>query len=211
MIQEIEITCGSYTLQKYTGEYIGMMMERDFNAEKKELFHKMSGHVPELYDPANSNGRANSYPSAVHTENTVGSEPSIRGRNLYIPINAWFTLNSACAFPLVALQYNELHITVTLRPIQELFQIRDVFDSQYNFPHIQPNFNESRFQMYRYLQTPPSGYIFPEYYENKINTWNADIHLLSTYCFLSKEETQKFAAEDQVYLVKDVFEHKYEK
>ena len=43
-----------------------------------------------------------------------------------------------------------------------------------------------------------------------MNTWNADIHLLSTYCFLSKEETQKFAAEDHVYLIKDVYEHKYE-
>jgi hypothetical protein len=210
MIQEIEITCGSFTLQKYTGEYIGMMMERDFNAEKKELFHKMSGHIPELYDPANSNGRTNAYPSAVHTENTVGAEPSIRGRNIYIPINAWFTLNSACAFPLVALQYNELHITVTLRPIQELFQVRDVFDSQYNFPHIQPNFNESRFQMYRFLQTPPSLEISANNYENKLSTWDADVHLISTYCFLSKEEAEVFARKDHIYLVKDVFKHSFE-
>jgi hypothetical protein len=34
--------------------------------------------------------------------------------------------------------------------------------------------------------------------------------LISTYCFLSKEEAHVFAAEDHVYLVKDVFEHKYE-
>ena len=210
MIQEIEITCGSFTLQKYTGEYIGMMMERDFNTEKKELFHKMSGHTTELYDPANSNGRTNAYPSALHTDNTVGAEPSIRGRNIYIPINAWFTLNSACAFPLVALQYNELHITVTLRPIQELFQVRDVFDSQYNFPHIQPNFNESRFQMYRFLQTPPSLEISADKYENKLSTWDADVHLISTYCFLSKEEAEVFARKDHIYLVKDVFKHSFE-
>ena len=64
--------------------------------------------------------------------------------------------------------------------------------------------------MYRFLQTPPSGYIAPDDYANKFLTWNADIHLISTYCFLSKEETQVFAAEDHVYLIKDVFEHKYE-
>jgi hypothetical protein len=33
---------------------------------------------------------------------------------------------------------------------------------------------------------------------------------MATYCFLSKEERQLFAGEDQVYLVKDVFEYKFE-
>jgi hypothetical protein len=63
--------------------------------------------------------------------------------------------------------------------------------------------------MYRFLQTPPSDIIDPEKYENKISTWNADVHLISTYCFLSKEEAQLFANDDQVYLVKDVFEYNF--
>jgi hypothetical protein len=209
MIQEIVITCGSTTLQKYTGEYLAAMVERDFSAEKKDLFNRMSGNTVELNDPAYAFGRANAYPSASYTASTVGAEPSIRGRNIYIPLNLWFTLNAGCAFPLVCLQYNELHIKVTMRPIRDLFQVRDVFDMENGFPYMQPDFNESRFQMYRFLQSPPSSVILPEAYENRISTWNADIHLLSTYCFLSKEETQVFAAEDQVYLVKDVFEYKF--
>jgi hypothetical protein len=32
---------------------------------------------------------------------------------------------------------------------------------------------------------------------------------LATYCFLSKEETQVFASQDQVYLVKDVFQYNF--
>jgi hypothetical protein len=36
------------------------------------------------------------------------------------------------------------------------------------------------------------------------------VHLLATYCFLSEEERKKIALEDQVYLVKDVFEYKFE-
>lgn len=210
MIKEVLITCGSLTLQRYSGEYMAAMVDRDFSAEKKELFHKMTGNISEVNDPAIAHGRTNSYPSASFTPNIAGAEPSIRGRNLYIPINTWFTLNSTCAFPLVALQYNELVISVTMRPIQELFQVRDIFDVEYNYPYIQPDFNESRFQMYRYLQTPPTGFIQPDDYGNRFLTWNADIHLLATYCFLSKEETQMFAAEDHIYLVKDVFEHKYE-
>jgi hypothetical protein len=40
MIKEITITCGSLTLQKYSGEYLAAMVERDFTAEKKDLFNK---------------------------------------------------------------------------------------------------------------------------------------------------------------------------
>jgi hypothetical protein len=210
MIQEILITCGSQTLQKYSGEYLASMVERDFSADKKELFYRMTGNVPELNDPANSYSRANAYPSAYYTKNTTGAEPSIRGRTLYIPINTWFTLESRCAFPLVSLQYNELYITITMRPIQDLFQVRDVFDPTNNFPYVRPDFNQPQFQMYRFLQTPPAIRIDPLNYKNTVSNWNADIHLISTYCFLSKEESQLFAGEDQVYLVKDVFQYDFQ-
>jgi len=186
------------------------MVDRDFTSIKKDLFKNMTGDVIELNDPAVAYGRQDTYPSASWTPNTAGAEPSIRGRTLYIPINTWFTLNSNCAFPLIALQYNELIITVTMRPIQELFQVRDIFDTTNAFPYIQPDFNQSQFQMYRFLQTPPTPYIQPGDYGNKSSVWNADIHLMSTYCFLSKEEAKLFAAEDQLYLVKDVFNYNFQ-
>jgi len=214
MISEILITCGSQTIQKYTGEYLRAMVERDFSTEKKSLFDQMTGNVVELYDPANAYTRENAYPSAYFNTGTTvngvtSSEPSIRGRKLYIPINTWFTLDSRCAFPMIALQYNELYITVTMRPIQELFQVRDVFDAPNQFPYIQPDFNQPQFNMYQFLQTPPPDLSVPNAYPNTTNVWNADIHLVSTYCFLTGEEARQFAAEDQVYLVKDVFEYTF--
>jgi Major capsid protein N-terminus/Large eukaryotic DNA virus major capsid protein len=212
MIREIEITCGNTVLQRYSGEYLSAMVQRDFNAEKKDLFDRMSGNITELNDPANWPARGTkvgAYPSAYYTDSQAGSEPSIRGRELYIPINAWFTLDSRCAFPLVNLQYNELIINITLRPISELFQVRDVFDASNGFPYVSPDFNQDRFQMYRFLQTPPTIDIASNHYLNQIRTWNTDVHLISTYCFLSNEERQKFASEDQVYLVKDIFEYNY--
>lgn len=210
IIKEIVVTSGSITLHKFTGDYLAAMVERDFTEEKKNLFNKMSGNTDNLNDPANTKGRLNSYPNSFYTSNTNGSEPSIRGRDLYIPLNMWFTMNHKCAFPLIALQYNELQIEVTLRPIQDLFQVRDVFDTQYGYPYVKPDFNENRYQLYRYLQSPPSVNISAENYENKTNGWNADVHLLSTYCFLSKEEATKVAKEDHLYLIKDVYEYKYE-
>jgi len=215
MIKEITIQAGSFLLAKYSGEYIAACVDRDFNTDKKKLFNTMSGNINEINDPANAYSRGNTYPSAyfdVNTSDTIGTEPSIRGRQLYIPINAWFTLDSRCAFPLISLQYNELEIYVTLRPIQELFQVRDIFDAENNYPYIQPDFNQARFQMYRFLQTPPSGDTSVEggKYTNFINNWNADIHLMTTYAFLSKDEAKLFAGEDQIYLVKEVFQYQFD-
>lgn len=217
MIEEIEITCGSVLLQRYSGRYINSVVQRDFNADKKELFDKMTGNVPELNDPANWARRnfappylSNTYPNAMYNAGaSSGAEPSIRGHTLYIPLNTWFMLESRCAFPLVALQYNELSMNVTIRPIQQLFQVRDVFNPTNNFPYVQPDFIQNQFQMYRYLQTPPSLDLSSSKYENQTLTWNADVHLLATYCFLSEDEQKLFAAQDQVYLVKDVFEYTF--
>lgn len=210
IIQEVLITCGSLTIQRYTGDYLKAMVERDFTEGKKELFNKMTGNISELNDPANAFGRNNQYPSAYYTNNSLGSEPSIRARQLYIPINTWFTLDNRCAFPLVCLQYNELEITITLRPIQELFQVRNIFDASNNWPYIQPDFNTREFQMYHFLQSPPNYFIDSSVYPNTSNVWNADVHLLSTYCFLSKEESKIFAAKDQIYLIKDFFNYSFQ-
>jgi hypothetical protein len=186
------------------------MVERDFSATKKDLFNEMTGNVSELNAPRNANGRSGAYPNAYFQPGSLGAEPSIRGRTLYIPINMWFTLDSKCAFPMASLQYNELHINITLRSIEELYQVRDVFDYTNGLPLMRPNYTQNQFQLYRFLQTPPSDNLDAENYENKTNGWNADIHILANYCFLSKEETRTFTSENQVYLIKDVIEHKYE-
>ena len=209
LIKEVTISSGSQLLQRYTGEYLYSMVERDFSAEKKDLFNKMTGNITEFNDPGNAFGRVNTYPTSFYTPSTVGAEPSIRGRQLFIPINTWFTLDSRCAFPLVCMQYNELIISVTLRPIQELFQVRDVHDIKNLYPYVQPDFNQAHFQMYRFLQTPPAVDTKQSNYQNQTSVWNADVHLLATYCFLSKDEAQVFAAKDQIYLVKDVFQYNF--
>ena len=209
MIEEVEIVVGGQTLNRYSGAYLLAMVQRDFTAEKKELYDKMSGNVPELNDPGNVGSRVNAYPNAYYTTNPVGPEPSIRARKLYIPINFWFTLAAKMAFPLVALQYNELEINITLRPVQELIVIRDVTDQENNYPYIQPNFNESLQQFYRFLQPPPDISLNTLSYQDKRTNWNADIHLISTYGFLSEEESKVFAAREQKYLFKSIYDWKF--
>ena len=209
MISKISIVCGNYTLQEYSGDYLLAAVQRDFTGVKKDLFDAMSGNTAEMNNPGNAGARVNSYPNAFYTSDLPGPEPSIRGRILYIPLNNWFGLKSQMAFPLTSLQYNELQIIVTIRPISELFQIRDVFDTVYNYPYIAPNFNTWYMQFYRFLQPPPDIELGITSYADTRTLWNADVHLNCTYCFLSNEEERIFAMEEQKYLIKQVHEQQF--
>jgi hypothetical protein len=204
IIKNITITCGNQTLQEFSGAYLLSMVQRDFSGVKKELFNRMIGNVVELTDPANANGRVNTYPNAYYSPSVQGPEPSIFGRTLYIPLNAWFNLKTQMAFPLVALQYNELHITITLRPIYELFTIRDVMDPLNQYPRVAPNFNLYYMQFYRFLQPPPDVCLGVNSYVDTRTLWNSDINLNCTYCFLSNDESRLFALNEQKYIFKQV-------
>lgn len=235
MIETIEVNVGGMTLQKYSGDYLTSMINRDFSFEKKELINNMTGNVKECTDPANADSNiSKQYPNAVFNNSQGGAEPSIRGRKLYIPLNLWFGLTSKQAFPLVSLQYNELTVTITLRPIRELFVIRDVKNPYNNYEYIAPNFNEPSDQMYIFLQTPQGivrnntndddcnhlstnnslQYLgppestdeFQNSYVDRREVWDADIHLISTYCFLHDDERRVFAANNQEYIIKEVYE-----
>ena len=239
MIKEVVFSVGGQILQRMTGKYLQAVVQRDLNGTKRFLYDSMTGNTAELNDPANFSGRKNTYPNVYYTPvtatNPQGPEPSIRGRRLYIPLNAWFCNNSRTAFPLVALQYNELQIDVVMRPVRDLFVTRDINYAPHPIkiytdpanptvytidpitptevaqaPFIQPNFNEQEYQFYRFLQPPPSPDITTsEVYLDKRTDWNADVHLLSTYCFLSAEESRVFASQEQKYLLKEAYEWEY--
>lgn len=206
MIREITISVGSSILQRFSGNYLTAMIERDFSSTKKDLCNRMTGNTSYFNDPANYLNRVNVYPNAFYSSSAGGSEPSIRGSIIYIPINVWFTLNAKQAFPLVALQYNELVIDIKLRPISELYVIRDVLDKTNDYPYIQPNMNIAYQQFHNFLQTPPNVDLN---YTDKRTNWRSDIHLISTYAFLSKEENQIFAQSSHEYLIKEVYERVY--
>lgn len=221
MIEEVEVVVGNSTLAKYSGEYLSILNARDTSAPRRELWNKMTGNIPELNDPANSNGRKGIYPTVVYLEkdgNQIQPEPSIRRTQLTIPLEPWFGLSSKQAFPLIAVQNNEMTIRVHLRPVDELFRVRNVIDYKNGeFNYISPDQNQREFAIQRFLY-PPTDASLNEYNGIKTDsseflkmpdTWNADIHLISTYVFLSEEERQLFARKEHNYLVRDVFEYDY--
>lgn len=207
MIERVRFTVGGQVIQEFTGQYLYNLVERDFDNTKKDLYYKMTGNVPELNDPANTNGCVNVYPSVYPTTSpeysTLGPEPSIRSRELYIPLNIWFTLASKMAFPLVSLQYSELHIEVDIRPVKELFVVRGV-EADGDYYH-QPNLTNPLYQFYRFLQPPPDASLSEASYTDTRTDWAADVHLLSTFAFLTNDEIRVFAEKEQKYLIKQAY------
>ena len=218
MIKNVRIMVGTTVIQEYNGDYMRCMTERDFSTEKKNQFDIMSGNTSEFNEPENYENRRFHYPNAFYNNpNLVDREPSIRGRRLYIPLSPWFMNSSKFALPLVSLQYSEVTIEVTMRPIKELFTINTILpintniqDDTYStkisqlYERIQPDFTIDRHNMYRFLQPPPTIELNAGDYDNKTNTWNTDVHIIANYGFLTSEESTIFACQEQKYLIKDV-------
>ena len=226
MIKEITISIGGHIIKQYSGEFISFIKERDFNDAKKELFNKMTGNEADLNDPANALGRSNQYPTAYwynrgddFNPNIThkAEEPSIRGRQLFIPLEAWFGQTSKMAFPLVALQYSELHINVTFRPVYELFTIKDVTNEDENAAdlYVAPSLTNDFTSIYRFLNPPnipPPGLgnaVANNVYDDQRTDWNADVHLIANYIFLDEAEREVFAKNDQKYLLRIPYETEF--
>ena len=214
MIRSIKIYSGGTTLAEYPGEWLHAMQQRDFNKAKKNLWDKMVGNVDALKNPAkaveNSTDIFNAphYPSTLNDGSCNRIEPSIRGKQLYIPIDAWFCGESKTALPLVSIQYQEIYIKVTFRPICDLFRIRNVGDANGNYPYISPKLSTQLNNIWRFLSPPTvrtatGPDISQNFYPDRRQVWDADIHLLSNYYFIDKEERLMFARDDQTYLIKE--------
>ena len=220
MVREIEIHSGGVCLSKYSGEYLSCLKERDFNKAKKNLWDKMTGNTTDLHSPEDDIGRENIYPHAQSDISGGSVEPSIKGKKLYIPLDAFFCDSSKLALPLVALQYQEIYIKITFEPIKNLYVINDTLQVQYSHglgPRVSPNPNEPEHQLWRFLQPPKKSTACRSTiadseengYDTKINDWNADIHLISTYIFLDKVEQRVMAQNSHKILFKQVHTHNF--
>ena len=218
IIERVRFTVGGQLIQQFSGQYLDNLIHRDFSDTKKDLYYRMTGANNELTDPSVWND--GTYPTAYFNTTRAGPDPSIRGRKIYIPLNIWFTLAAQMAFPLVSLQYNELEIDIDLRPVSEWFVIRngskagdsdpggaDTFVNQYHAP----DFNNALDQFYRFIQPPPDISLnTTTSYTDKRTNWNTDVHLISTYGFLTDDEVRVFAQKEQKYLIKEVHEYNFE-
>jgi len=133
MIDHVDVTMNGQVIQRLDGEWLKFYSYLTHDYNKRLIVDQMVGNVPELYDPANAYDRVNQYPHAItptetptELPNTTVPEPSIRSRQLVVPLHFWFCENPGLALPLVSLQNSEVYINVTLRNINDLYTVIDV-------------------------------------------------------------------------------------
>jgi len=168
----------------------------------------MVGNVPELYDPANAYDRQNQYPHAItpvtlpsNLPQTLVPEPSIRSRQLVIPLHFWFCENPGLALPLVALQNSEVYINVTLRNLNDLYTVVDVDSTSTTYgQRIKPRGDDTTAM--KLFLSPPNANGTPS--NPLLTTFFPDPYLEGNFIYLTELEMNQVARADTTVLVKTV-------
>lgn len=202
MIHHVSVLINGQEIVRHTGEWMKLYANLQFDANKRAIIDKMVGNLPELYDPANANGRINQYPSSITSPTTKG-QASIPGRVLQIPLHFWFCESIGKALPLVALQYSDVEIVVELRNMYELFTTVDVNPTSSTYgQRVAPDTANSLFNMSHFLSPPTldaTSNAIPD-----LKSWNLNPYIEANYIFVTDEEMAHLARTDHSFIIKQV-------
>jgi hypothetical protein len=208
LIDSIELTMNGQVIQRMTGEWMKMYSYLTHDANKRKIIDQMVGNVPELYDPANAYDRINQYPHAITplpapaplpsaSPQTRTPEPSIRGRQLVIPLHFWFCENPGLALPLTSLQNTDVYINITVRALNDLYSVIDVNPA--NTTTFGQRVAPVNYPMQLFLSPPkPNG----DPLNTSVTTWIPDFYVEANYIYLTEMEMNQLARADQTFLVK---------
>jgi hypothetical protein len=98
IIDYITINIGGTDIDKHYGTWLDIFYELTHTSEQERGYNAMIGDVPSL--------------------TTLGT--NIPAYTLYIPLQFWFNRNPGLALPLIALQYHDVRLYVSLAPITTL-------------------------------------------------------------------------------------------
>jgi len=224
IIQDASFYVGGSLVQQIDSDYIIASALTDQDETQYNKWQQLVGDVPELYDPANgqySGELGNTYMRTpglypnVNTTDTTSPQanfPSIPGRDITVPLGFWFSQNPNLALPLIALQYHECEVQLTLRPIRDLYTVLDVTGHGRVRPGNSIVATTAQLQTGNVTYAPNSdpgvllnnfltdyGYTIPS-----LSTWPLNARLQATYVYLTEDERRTFASKSLSYLVRQV-------
>ena len=205
LIDHVNLTMNGQVIQSLRGEWLKMYSYMTHDANKRKTVDQMVGNVPEIYDPAHAYDRNGQYPHAIAptalptaAPQTRTPEPSIRSRQLVIPLHFWFCENPGLALPLVSLQNSEVYIEVTLRQLSDLYTVVDTDSTSTTFgKRVRP----VNYPMGLFLSPPLSTGAASN---PTITTWFPDPYIEGNFIYLTEMEMNQLARADQTFLVKTV-------
>jgi hypothetical protein len=217
ILSNVAFFVGGTKIQEFNSDYIIAKAHADLDTGMFQKWRYMVGEVPELVDPSKglfAGGEiGRGYPTVIKDTSTTQqlNRPSIQGQTMYVPLPLWFSESATKALPLVALQYHECEIQLTLRPIQELYTILDpsgfrvrpgyrVLSSSREVAIGQPSY-VSDYDLsgeFRAFATD-IGYTPPP-----LNSWFFNPQLSANYVYLTDAERKIFASQPLTYLVNQI-------
>jgi hypothetical protein len=209
MIRHVSVLVNGQEIVRHTGEWMKLYANLTFDPNKRDILDRMIGNVPDLYDPANAQGRLNQYPHSISTPSTY-AEPSIYGRTLLIPLHFWFCETVGQALPLVALQQSEVEIVVELRNAFELFTVRDPRTTLSNNAlntnfgvRIAPDTSDSNFALSHFLSPPmysnPTLNVTPD-----ARSWKFNPFIEANYIFVGDTELAYIARSEHTFMISQI-------
>ena len=208
MIRYVSVLINGQEIVRHTGEWMKTHANLTFDANKRAILDRMVGNVPELYDPANAEGRINQYPHSISVSNEY-AEPSINGRTLTIPLHFWFCESVGKALPLVALQQSEVEFVVELRNMYELFTVRDIrtrigANNNAKFGvRVAPDASIDAFTMKHFL-SPPLYFDPRQNVTPGLTSWSFNPFIEGNYIFLSDAELNYIARMDHSFMISQI-------
>jgi len=209
MIEHVDLVMNGQTIQRLRGEWLKMYSYMTHDRNKRVIVDQMVGNVPAIYDPANAYDRQGQYPHAVTGTSipptgplTSVPEPSIRSRQLVVPLHFWFCENPGQVLPLVALQNSEVYINVTLRPLNDLYTVIDVnrANTATCGTRIKPTGDDNT-KIGLFL-SPPNVDGTPS--NPGLSTFFPDPYIEGNFIYLTEMELNQIARADTTTLVKTV-------
>jgi len=202
MIEEVSVTFNGTQIASFTGEWMKVLSYMHDSTAKRENMDDMVGNLKEFYDPGNASGRIQQYPHAIATSTAPIPAPSIRGRQLTIPLPFWFCKEISESLPLIAMRLTEVEIRVTFSSLYYLYTVLDVNPNSPTFGYRipgQPNSPTTGIQ--KFLSYPDTN---GNPQNNQLLTWSLDPYIEANYIFLTDSERAHVAAYERTFLITQV-------
>lgn len=199
LLYSYSVVVDTQTIDQRWGEFMDIWNELTNTIDKQYSLDRMSGNTEDFISPKafekkvvvrNNNVSYSFYPKATPTR------PSIKGRRIYIPLDFWFTKSPVLALPLVALQYQNVDITIELRPVDELYQVFDYARGEYVSPSTYLN---------RYPGEDVTMSRFTAYGGGGPATVNLNGYIDANFVFLDTIERNFIATSNPDFLVERVY------
>ena len=101
LIKEYSVEIGGQKIDTRYGQFMNIWNELTVSSEHEDSVNAMIGQ----------------------TDIATTAAATVASQHLHIPLKFWFTENIGLALPLIALQYHEVKINVTFRPLSECYTL----------------------------------------------------------------------------------------